>query len=148
MEILLSAQFWITTVIGAILSLFINAAFPRFAMMMSSALRNSRAVIRVWYYRRVKKKLIRIKAESENQTAANRTVATNAVALLLFILAISTYPFIVILAITIMPSMKDHLFWWMIGLSTHIYIFELSWVINSRFLDDLISYQARKQRRR
>lgn len=148
MDALLTTQFWITTIIGSVLSLTISAAFPRVAMMMSSALKNSRATIRVWYYRRVKKKLIRIKTEVKNQTAANRTVAASAVALLLFILSITTYPLIVILALAIMPSIKEHLFWSMMALAIHIYVFEIAWIVNSKFLDDLVAYQARQDQRR
>lgn len=147
MEVLLTLEFWLVTTIGGFISFALGKIYPKLVAAIQSVLRHSKSSARLWYYRRVKRKLLRIQEANRDELIAHRDVALSSAYHQLFIAAIAAFPFMVISALVLMPDLIGQVFWAMMICSVPIYAFELVWLSKSKFLDDLIRYRKRAQDR-
>lgn len=75
MESLLSQDIWVAAILGSIVTATLNSIYRRLSAIMVLAKHHSRQRIRVWYYKRVKRKLLRIQEAHCDPLVAQRELS-------------------------------------------------------------------------
>lgn len=141
MDTIVSLEVVVAAVVGSIAIATLNLACRHFSARMQRAKFHSVKWIRVWYFRRVKKRLLRIQDACEDALVAQRKLSRCATCHLLFLVAIILFPCLVMSAAYVMPEAQASLIPTMVVCSILIFAFEIPWVAKSKFLDDLTKYR-------
>lgn len=148
MESIISLDIVVAAVVGSIATATLNLAYRRFSTLMQYAKFHSVNWVRIWYLRRVKKRLLRIQEACGDALVAQRELSRCATYHLLFLAAIVLFPCLVMSAAYAMPEARASLIPTMVVCSLPVFAFEIPWVAKSKFLDDLTQYRRRKRTRR
>lgn len=147
MESLLSQDIWVAAILGSIVTATLNSIYRRLSAIMVLAKHHSRQRIRVWYYKRVKRKLLRIQEAHCDPLVAQRELSRCATYHALFLASIALFPCVLISVLVAFPEVKAAITETMAICSIPIFAFEIPWVVKSKFLDDLTKYRKRKRER-
>lgn len=147
LDAVFSSEIWIAAAVGSISTAALNWGYRRISSLMQRAKSHSVKWIRVWYFRRVKRRLLMIQVACEDAIVAQRELSRCATYHTLFLASIVLFPCAVLAAAYAFPEARKDIVTTMIVCSVPIYAFEIPWMGKSKFLDDLTGYRKRKRDR-